>query len=633
MTDQNSVKKFDIVRKFNNNKVNNIYVLIFDFIGLLFCFKISNLLLHKSIYISWDLLLITTAIWILSFYIFGFYNIYHRYFGIKSLKKIYYGVACVCIATLIISSFFESTLSPAVVLYCGLSYLVLSSIARLFAASYLVNFNRGTRHHSRIKNILIYGAGEAGAQVASHCIHDSGYFLVGFLDDNSDLSGLTINGTKIFDANCVADLVKKYNVTEIFVAIPSASLVRHSEVLKKLSSLNLHIRSLPFVKELDSNEVSLMDIRDVNPVDLLLRPPVLPIGKLMEQNILEKVILISGGGGSIGAELCRQIIFLKPKKLVVLDSSEYNLFEISNFLIRSKEAHDLSVEIVSVLGSVLDEKFLESVFAKHQPNSVFHAAAYKHVGLVQKNVRTGVENNIFGTLYAAQTAIKYGVSNFILISTDKAVRPTSVMGASKRVCEMILQAFSSQEYINDLPHRTCFSMVRFGNVLGSSGSVIPIFQEQIKRGGPVTVRHSDITRYFMSIPEAAQLVIQSGSMASGGEVFLLDMGEPIRIVDLAKCMILSSGLRIKDANNPDGDIEIIYTDLECGEKLYEELLINCNPEKTIHPKIMKGDDNVIDWQYLHLKLHDLKNAIKEDNERAIYHFLRDLVSDYIQKGI
>lgn len=454
-------------------------------------------------------------------------------------------------------------------------------------------------------NVLIYGAGEAGKQISTYCKKSNFYNLLGFIDDNHSLYGTFINGIKVYAPEDIQNLITNFDVTEIFVAIPSVRRERYHAILRKLNSYHIHLRTLPTIEEISDGRVNLDDIREIKIEDLLLRPPVEPIKELLINNIKDKVVMITGAGGSIGSELCRQIIKLMPKKIILLDHSEFNLFTITSELQLICQNNNLTeVPIVALLGSVSDETQIRAQIEEHIPDTLFHAAAYKHVSIVENNIAAGVKNNIFGTLYLAKASYEFGVKNFVLISTDKSVRPSSFMGATKRVSELILQAFASSQFQRERPHKTCFSMVRFGNVLGSSGSVVPIFKDQIKKGGPVTVTHPEVTRYFMTICEAAQLVIQASSLAKGGEIFLLDMGEPVKIYDLARNMIELTGMYIKDSDNVKGDIEIIFTGLGKGEKLYEETLISGVSLETIHPKIMIAKESYLDWG-------ELKNALDE----------------------
>jgi FlaA1/EpsC-like NDP-sugar epimerase len=413
-----------------------------------------------------------------------------------------------------------------------------------------------------------------------------------------------LNGKMIYAANDLTALVVKLGVTDILLALPSASRKRRSEILAMVSQLSVVVRTLPGLMDLAQGRVTISDLRELDIEDMLGRDAVAPNPILLGKNIAGKTVLVTGAGGSIGGELCRQILFLRPATLLLVEMSEFALYAIDAEL-RQKMANEpgLDVRILPLLASVQDERRINSIMATWHPNTVYHAAAYKHVPLVEHNPAEGLRNNVFGTLTVAQAAEAHGIQDFVLISTDKAVRPTNVMGTSKRLAEMTLQALAAKG------GATRFSMVRFGNVLGSSGSVVPLFRKQIKAGGPVTITHEEITRYFMTIPEAAQLVIQAGAMATGGEVFVLDMGDPVKIIDLARKMIEFSGLVVRDANTPDGDIDIEVIGLRPGEKLYEELLIGENPVATNHPRIMKAREAFLEWPDLKRELDSLTGGM------------------------
>jgi FlaA1/EpsC-like NDP-sugar epimerase len=459
-------------------------------------------------------------------------------------------------------------------------------------------------------NVLIYGAGEAGVQIASYCKESNSYNIVGFIDDNFDLQDKNVANIKVFPPEKIASLIKDFAVAEIFIAIPSVRRERYREILQRLSLHRVHLRTLPKQEEINEGRVNLEDVKEINIEDLLLRPPVEPIKDLLSRNVRNQIVLITGAGGSIGSELCRQIIKLGPKQIILLDHAEYNLYKISEELASiTKKYNFYNLGVVPLLASVSDEEQITSLIEQYQPDTVFHAAAYKHVSLVENNTSAAVKNNILGTLYVAKASYESGVKNFTLISTDKAVRPCSVMGKTKRAAEMILQSFAAFDFTQRLQHNTLFSIVRFGNVLGSSGSVVPIFAEQIKQGGPVTVTHPEVTRFFMTISEAAQLVIQASSLAKGGELFLLDMGEPMKIYDLAKNMIELSGKSLMRSKSKKNKIEIIFTGLKPGEKLFEEMTTVGLPQGTIHQKILKVNEDYCSWSLYEPKLEKLKNRM------------------------
>lgn len=464
---------------------------------------------------------------------------------------------------------------------------------------------------------LVYGAGSAGRQLVSALSVSYEMRVVGFLDDDDRLHGNALNGQPIFSPVDLPTLIESKGVTHVLLAIPSATRQRRNDILKQIAQHPVAVRTLPSLTDLAEGRVSISDLRDLDINDLLGRKSVVPNQMLLSKNINNRTVMVTGAGGSIGSELCRQIIKLNPKKILLVEISEYALYAI-----HSELEKDI---VVPLLASVQDEDRLLEIIDTWQPDIIYHAAAYKHVPLVEHNISEGVKNNVIGTLTTAQVAIEKCVSDFVLISTDKAVRPTNVMGASKRLAEMCLQALFA---LNAKTSKTKLSMVRFGNVLDSSGSVIPRFRKQIRDGGPITLTHPDIVRFFMTIPEAAQLVIQAGAMAKGGDVFVLDMGEPVKVLDLAKRMIELSGLSIKDIDNPDGDIEIIVTGLRPGEKLYEELLLGDNPQPTLHPKIQKAQDPFIPWEKLEADLTSLKILLGHNNAEVIMALLQKLVVDF-----
>jgi FlaA1/EpsC-like NDP-sugar epimerase len=496
--------------------------------------------------------------------------------------------------------------------------------------------------HKASSVVLIYGAGSAGRQLVSGLNVNKEMLVKGFIDDDPHLQGSTINGIPVYPSSGLCDLIHQLDITDVLLAIPSVSQERRSQIIASLNGCGVRVRTLPGLIDLVAGRVRISDLHDLDMNDLLGRVVVPPKVSLLEKNILGKVVLVTGAGGSIGSELCRQIIKFSPKALILIDSSEYSLYLIheelkriivgleDDLLVAGDDGvstnSDLPLKLVPCLASVRDEDSLINIFKTYQPATVFHAAAYKHVPLVEQNPAEGIRNNVFGTLNCAKVSLECRVSNFILVSTDKAVRPTNVMGASKRVAELVLQAMADIALKGK--HSINFSMVRFGNVLGSSGSVAPLFRAQIAAGGPVTLTHPAVTRYFMTIPEAAQLVIQASSMATGGDVFVLDMGEPVRIYDLAVRMVYLSGLLVKDEAHPHGDIEIEVTGLRPGEKLYEELLIGNNPQPTDHSKIMKANEEFLFWGDLQKELENLKVVLDTHDSRLIKEILKKLVPGY-----
>ena len=481
----------------------------------------------------------------------------------------------------------------------------------------------GRRATDCIKKVIIYGAGSAGVQLASALGYGQEFKPVAFIDDDKLLHKQKVNGLRIYAMTSLAYLIERHGVTEILLAMPSATRMRRNEIIRLLEPYAVHVRTMPGLSDIAEGKIKFDELQEVDIADLLGRDVVTPNQTLFHANIAGKVVMVTGAGGSIGGELCRQIITLQPAKVILFELNEFALYSIDKELNHMLTHQDGGFEIVSILGSVVDEARAQKVCKAFNVQTIYHAAAYKHVPMVEQNPGEAIKNNIFGTLNVAQAAISANVETFVLISTDKAVRPTNTMGATKRFAELILQGLSK-----GAGHNTRFTMVRFGNVLGSSGSVIPLFREQIARGGPVTVTDARIIRYFMTIPEAAQLVIQAGAMGLGGDVFVLDMGEPIRIVDLAKRMIHLSGLDIKDEDHPEGEVEIRFTGLRPGEKLYEELLIGDNVSDTSHNRIMRAEEEVIPWNVLSKRLEQLGVALETDDFKEIRVLLKESVSGF-----
>ncbi len=511
-----------------------------------------------------------------------------------------------------------------------------------------------------LRKMLIYGAGSAGQQLASAMASSPDVRVVGFLDDDERLHGHVQNGLPIYNPLDLAEIVAEAEVSDVLLALPSVSRERRNAILDILKPYKVAVRTLPALSDIVNGKISMSDVRELDLDDLLGREPVAPNGQLLNLNIHNKTVLVTGAGGSIGSELCRQILKTNPRQLLLVEMSEFALYQIHQELLallkgerpgvlRGVEGDgdmgDLSgvmqqahVEIVPLLASVCDAVRMHEIMETWKPHTVYHAAAYKHVPLVEHNPVEGVRNNVWGTRVCAEAALHHGVRDFVLISTDKAVRPTNIMGATKRLAEMVLQALSERNRV-EVSERgaaegvcTCFSMVRFGNVLGSSGSVVPLFREQIKNGGPITLTHADITRYFMTIPEAAQLVIQAGTMGTGVDVFVLDMGQPVKIIDLARRMVELSGLTLKDEAHSDGDIEITVIGLRPGEKLYEELLIGENPKPTEHPRIMKAHEQFLPWAELEEKLTLLHRAMSGNDVPVVRGVLQEVVADYRPSG-
>jgi len=571
---------------------------------------------------------------IASYWRLGVYRAIFRYTGISILKTLCEGVFIQCLAyslVLWLLSFVGTVrlgsveLPRSILIIAPLLTLVFTGGIRALAHKLLSGLKKqhlGFRKESRL---LIYGAGSAGLQ-AYAAIHNSPLFVtLGFIDDNPLLQGREIHGNRIYSFDDLTEIVPKMGVTDIILAMPTISRQQRYSILEKLRSYPVHVRSLPNIDELASGHIKIQDLKELDITDLLSRTTVQPNLELISQNILNKVVLVTGAGGSIGSELSRQILKASPTVLILFDVSEYSLYLIEQELLQvvTLGRYGQSTKLIAMLGSVRDPVRVDEVVGVYKPDTIFHSAAYKHVPLVEMNPFEGIKNNVFGTQIMANAAIKFSVNNFVLISTDKAVRPTNFMGASKRLAELVLQGLAAEQT------KTIFSIVRFGNVLGSSGSVVPLFREQIRQGGPITITDSEVTRYFMTIPEAAELVIQSSAMARGGEVFVLDMGEPVRIFDLACRMIELSGLTIKSAGNPEGDIEIKTVGLRPGEKLYEELLIGDNPFPTQHPRIVQAKEAYLKFVDLERELENLANNMASNSIIDVIEQLKTLVSGFV----
>ncbi len=509
-----------------------------------------------------------------------------------------------------------------IALILPLVLFVLLSLSRTLISHLLVDVLHMAKADVPARRVLIYGAGMAGTQLAASLRRERQIVVAGFVDDDERMDLRKIDGLTVWSSARLTDVLARQHIDEVLLAIPSATRKRRREIVAALQGNNVRVRSLPSVANIIDGRVAVSDLREVGVEELLGRDPVAPNEILMGRTLVGKRVLVTGAGGSIGSELCRQIIRCRPAQLILVDHAEYSLYAIENELREVLAAEGRTVELVAELGNVADRDTAYRLLERWRPQTLFHAAAYKHVPMVEANPVAGIRNNVLGTLHMALAAEAVRTESVILVSTDKAVRPTNVMGASKRLCELILQARAAEQ------KRTMFTMVRFGNVLGSSGSVVPRFKAQIAAGGPVTITHRDVTRYFMTIPEAAQLVIQAGGMAKGGDVFVLDMGQSIRIHDLAVAMIGLSGLTVKDADNPDGDIEIVEIGLRPGEKLYEELLIGENPEPTIHERIVRANEMRMPWQELAPALDRMQELIGKGDATALLRLLKQLVPEY-----
>lgn len=566
-------------------------------------------------------LIATVIVTIYSFIRLGMYRAVLRYMMLPAVGHIFLGVFLSAL-TLALSSFFFQSFIPRSVpfIYAGLAILSLGGPRILIRSVYY-------HHYKRQKpNVFIYGAGATGRDLAYALIQGDQYHPVAILDDDTSKSGQIMFGIRVFHPDEFEQLQSLYQPVKLLLAINNMNKGRRLRLVEKLSNWPIEVQSVPSVEDIAAGRGSATDVKDLDVADLLGRAPVDPDKELLTQNITGKSVMVTGAGGSIGSELCRQILTQKPEKLVLFELNEYNLYKIDHELNAIKTNLKLNTELVSALGSVQKENRLTKLMQAHNVETVYHAAAYKHVPLVEENIIEGIRNNVFGTLACANAAISTGVKNFTLISTDKAVRPTNIMGASKRMAELVLQALADKQ------SDTTFTMVRFGNVLGSSGSVVPLFKKQIRSGGPVTVTHPDIIRYFMLIPEAAQLVIQAGALGHNGQVFVLDMGEPVKILDLAKRMIHLMGLKEhSEGNVEEGDIEIKFTGLRPGEKLYEELLIGDNVQGTGHQKIMTACEEKLSWDKMEKLLSELDGCCHNFDAECIKRLLLESPTGYEPK--
>jgi len=614
---------------------------------------------------EWYLFAVAPVIAVPIFVRLGLYRAIIRYIEIRALWTIIQATTLYALVFAFV--LYESGIKVIPRTVSPLNWLIVMMLvgsSRFFARWWLgetyfrVGGSRRTAELGK-KNVVIYGAGSAGVQLASALAYGRDFKPVAFIDDEKSLHKRKVNGLRIYPLSSLGYLIERYQVSDVLLAMPSAKRARISELIRLLEPYAIHVMSMPGLSDIAQGRVTVDALQEVDIADLLGRHPVAPDQSLLKATITDKVVMVTGAGGSIGSELCRQIIQLQPLALILFEVSEFALYaiekELNHLLTKNKDSKP--IEIITILGSVTNAQRIEKVCKAFKVQTIYHAAAYKHVPMVEKNPGEAIWNNIFGTLHAAKAAINAEVELFVLISTDKAVRPTNTMGATKRFAELILQALSlearhkSHDYLDagdttpsmgaaghmeQLPGaiqgaiaETRFTMVRFGNVLDSSGSVVPLFREQIARGGPVTVTDARIIRYFMTIPEASQLVIQAGALAQGGDVFVLDMGEPIRILDLAKRMIHLSGLEIKDEDYPLGDIEISFTGLRPGEKLYEELLIGNNVSETVHPRIMRAEEQIIPWGELEKMLDILEQATKDDDFERIREVFKLTVCGFV----
>lgn len=566
------------------------------------------------------ILLVATAAYLPVFVLSGVYNAIFRYAGHGLIRTIsragfIYGV--------IVAVSLGSGVFPGVPRTVGMIqpilFVGLVIISRLFIRYLMVDF---LAHHEYIgvpRRMLIYGAGASGQQLVSSMRSDPAFSVVGFIDDDPRLHGQRLDGLPVFHSNHLREVVADHCVTDVLLAMPNIPRARRAKIMTGLTLLEVRVQTLPPMKDIVDGRVTVNDIRELEIEDLLGREPVLPNHLLLTRTIVGKTILVTGAGGSIGSEIARQVIQNGARRLLLFEQSEFALYAIEQELRAILLDKNILIEIIPLLGSITDSARLAEIFEHLAPDTVYHAAAYKHVPLVEANPSEAIRNNVFGTLSLVHAAFAASIENFILISTDKAVRPTNVMGATKRVAELILQSYAARS------DKTRFSMVRFGNVLGSSGSVVPLFRAQIVAGGPITLTHREVTRYFMTIPEAAQLVLQAGGLARGGEVFVLDMGMPVKIADLAYAMIRLSGLSVRDAQHPEGDIAIQEVGLRPGEKLYEELLIGDDNQETVHPRILRASESYLEWSVLEGLLDQL--SATRDSAKALF-LLRTIVPEF-----
>jgi FlaA1/EpsC-like NDP-sugar epimerase len=551
----------------------------------------------------------------------GLYRAVVRFMTGKAFTTLALGIAISAITLATVAFLIPANIPrSSVIIYFFTSFALLGT-PRLFIRSVVSQLSKATA-----EPVIIYGAGQQGIALAQSLSTSQQFRPFIFIDDDSRKQKSNMQGLKVCAPSELKDIVEQSNVKRILLALGNTSISQRKRLIEGLAEHNLEVLTAPSTNDIISGKARIEEVREVEIEDLLGRDCVAPRSDLMQKNISGKVVLVTGAGGSIGSELCRQVLLQKPAKLILLELNEYSLYSIEQELQAICTQHGFSTPIISILGSVQKQNRLETIFRTFNVQTIYHAAAYKHVPMVEHNVVEGVRNNVFGTWFCAEAAIAAGVERFVLISTDKAVRPTNVMGASKRMAELVLQAISKRRT------DTLFCMVRFGNVLGSSGSVVPLFRKQIKAGGPITVTHPDIIRYFMTIPEASQLVIQAGAMGKGGDVFVLDMGEPVKIVSLAQKMIRLSGLSEKTDKNPHGDIEIQFTGLRPGEKLYEELLIGDDVEGTEHPRIMTANEIHLTWPETHNVLNRLDKACHNFKVEEVISLLLEVPAAYDKQG-
>jgi len=597
-------------------------VLTYDLFAICSAFFLSYFIRvgFEGIQISWALMAVFSTVafsTFVLFHVFDMYNSIVRYFNANAFLRVQSLLIVTTVVFYISGYIFEAFVPRSV----PIAFLVLSSVM-IAGARALVSIIVDKKWFDEREGVVIYGASNAGRQLVHALSLGNKYEPLAFIDEKKRYQGRTVLGLKIYPHFKVNQLIKKYGQFKVLIAIPQVDPIRLKQIVSSLEPYALELLIIPSMSDIVSGKRTIDELREVSVDELLGRKTVEPIPELISANINDKIVMVSGAGGSIGKELCRQIVHNNPSKLILLDVSEAFLYEIHQELteILSEAQNDLIVE--PLIGNVQNGMLMKHIFHKYQVQTIYHAAAYKHVPMVEQNVIAGVTNNVLGTNEIAKAAIFCEVETFVLISTDKAVRPTNVMGATKRLAELILQGLAKQE------HSTRFVMVRFGNVLGSSGSVVPLFKKQIKKGGPITITHPDIIRYFMTIPEAAQLVLQAGAMGSGGDVFVLDMGNPVKIIDLAYKMTHLMGLTIQDEKNPDGDIAIQFSGLRPGEKLYEELLIDDHAKKTLHKRILSANERSLPWAEVTKIISNLNDAMRDEDVPKIKQLLVDAPLEY-----
>lgn len=595
-----------------------------------YCLRLDDWVILEGV--EWLPAIVSLLVAIPIFIVLGLYRAIFRYAGMSAFMTV---VKAVAIYALAFMTIFTAISVPGVPRTVGilqpLLLLIAIGLSRMWTRYWLGNAYQRLLNRNQLAKVLIYGAGASGRQLAGALANSSELNVVGYLDDDRNLHGSIMGGLPIYDPTDLPALSASGDIHEVLLALPNASRQRRNEILEDIRKARVTVRTMPDLTALAQGRVAVSDLRELDIEDLLGRNVIAPDRALIDKNIRGKVVMVTGAGGSIGSELCRQILKNGPSCLLLVEQNEFGLYAIHGELEKTlATAENSDIRIIPFLASIRDGHRLRQIMEAWRPKTVYHAAAYKHVPLVEYNPVEGIRNNVLGTQTTAEVARDCGVEDFVLISTDKAVRPTNIMGASKRLAEMVLQAMDADRKPG--VESTNFAMVRFGNVLGSSGSVVPLFRQQIRDGGPITLTHPDITRYFMTIPEASQLVIQAGAMSGGGDVFLLDMGEPVRIADLARRMVELSGLTVRDENEPDGDIELEITGLRPGEKLYEELLIGDNPQATTHPRIMRAKEDFLPWAELSKRLAALESALDENDIPLARELLQKLVSGYAPSG-